>query len=435
MELIDDDFTVAVGDDTPPIQEQARLNGWKAGIYDFGKAESAGIEHFNPGIVRRQDGVWLIVRRSELVQGMTYGRNSIWACKLKDDRITPVGGPLLKFPDSEEQEQFEDPRAIHWNGQTWIGAVNFTWFPDGSWTGAHQMLGIFRDDQEWTAIARRDPPVGTNKGAAGFTDGKHNKNFTWFFHENKLHLIYMSDPWIVIEFGNRWDEQKTHRFDEGVKWQFGHVRGGTPPILVDGLYYTFFHSSMPWRGRFRRYYMGCIAFESKPPFMPVKWTQEPMLIGSQNDPWQQRKPLVVFPCGALYENDRWFVTFGINDLKCGWAEIPHEDVVKLVSPKPIAPATMLLAEETPKIVHQPQPFREGGTDAEEENENEAQKADAKEVPVLVAPTSEPEANSLAVQQARAKKAREALAAKRATGWRPQPRKRKRKRKILKQASA
>jgi predicted GH43/DUF377 family glycosyl hydrolase len=364
---LDEQDFVEVGDDTPKLEEQARLRGWRAGMFDFGKAATQGVEHFNPGLVRRPDGLWLLVRRSELADGMPYGRNAIWACKL-DETLKPIGGPILKFPDSQSAEQFEDPRAVWWNNQTWVGAVNFTWFPDGTWTGAHQMLGVFKDDPDWTPIARRDPPVETNKGEAGFTDGKHQKNWLWWFKEDRLHLLYHSSPWKVIEFGSKWDEQ-VHYVAEGLKWKYGEVRGGTPPVLAPAgteagskkdegrsgeaepsLYWTFFHSSLPWRGRFRRYYMGAIAFESVAPFKPVFITREPLLVGSQNDMWHQRKPLVVFPCGALLENGKWLISYGSNDLEAGWVEIPHEDVVRAALPREVPAGSLLLSDNTVKPV-------------------------------------------------------------------------------------
>lgn len=351
-----EDDIVEVGDDTPSFVEQARLKGWKAGIFNFEKAEEPGVEFFNPGLVRRPDGLWLLVRRSEIVEGMLYGKNGIWACQLEAD-LKPKGGPVLAFPDSADDEQFEDPRAVYWNGQVWVGCVNFTWYPDGSWTGAHQVLGMFQSDPNWTALARRDPPVGSNNDRGGDTGGRHNKNWVWFFHEDKLHVIYTSDPWHVIEFGSNWEEQTPHTIG-AVKWKHGLVRGGTPPVRVGEYFYTFFHSSMPWRGRFRRYFMGVVAFEAKPPFVPVLWSQAPLLIGSQNDPWHQQKPLVVFPCGALFENDRWLISLGINDLKSGWVEIPHEDVLKMVSPVPPTPAKLLMNATTTKPEMTAVPFVE-----------------------------------------------------------------------------
>lgn len=355
---------VAVGDETPSLIDQARKKGWDAGIFDFGKAEQSGVEHFNLGLVRRPDGLWLLVRRSEAMPGMPYGMNKIWSCKLGDDK-KPMGGPFLKFPNSKPSEQFEDPRAIFWGGQTWVGCVNFEWFANMSWTGAHQCVGVFKDESpdgticeaSWTPVARRDPVVGNNLGQAGPTGGKHEKNWTWFFHEDKLHLLYTSDPWRIVEFGKAWDQQTIH-VGEGVKWQYGPVRGGTPPVLVGDRYFAFYHSSLPWRGRYRRYYAGALSFEAKPPFRPIEWTQEPLLIGSQNSEWRQRKPLVVFPCGAVHEHNKWFVTYGINDLKSGWVEIRHDHLLQLLNPIPVLPGVSLLSTPTVKPELQPIPFVE-----------------------------------------------------------------------------
>lgn len=443
--MYEEEQPVEVGDETPDLISQAHTKGWNAEILDFGKAEQEGVEYFNLGVVRRPDGLWLLVRRSEAVQGMPYGMNKIWSCKLGPDR-KPMGGPFLKFPDSKNSEQFEDPRAVFWGGLTWVGTVNFEWFASMSWTGAHQCIGTFKDESpdgtiseaSWTPVARRDPIVGNNLGQAGHTGGKHEKNWTYFFHDDKLHLLYSSDPWRVVEFGKAWDEQTVHIAD-GVKWKYGMVRGGTPPVLVGDRYYTFFHSSLPWRGRYRRYYMGAIAFEARPPFNPVIWTQEPLLIGSQNDPWQQRKPLVVFPCGAVHENDKWFVTYGINDLKSGWVEIPHDHLLQLLNPIPIAPGAALLSSPTAKPEYEPIPFvEENGGDVQctaqstdgATYQSHAPNAETVTLQGDAAQTSEPSAAA----QTPLEKARAVLAEKRRLGTlvsKPQLKRRRRRKKALK----
>lgn len=366
--MYEEEQPVEVGDDTPSVISQASDKGWRAGIWDFGRAELPGqIENFNPGLVRRPDGLHLLVRRSEIKTGMPYGQNGIWACKLDDEDFRkPVGGPPLRFPESLAEEQFEDPRAVYWNGQTWVATVNFTWFTNMTWTGAHIALGVFGNDPLWSPIARKDPAVGTNTAERGNTHGKHNKNVLFWFKNDQLHCLYTSDPWSVVVFGNSWKEQTPFTYD-GVRWKYGWVRGGTPPVLVDGLYYTFFHSSMPWRGRYRRYYMGAIAFMADPPFTPVHWTQEPILIGSQNDPWQQRKPLVVFPCGAVHENDRWLISFGVNDLKCGYLEMPHVDLLKILAPALVVPGMSLLADKTEPASKEAIPFSDKPDEGEESN--------------------------------------------------------------------
>lgn len=368
---MDEDYgNVEVGDSTPPIKEQAKSQGWECDYFSFGKAEMPGTDWFNPGVVRRPDGTWLLVRKSQARQGLPFGHNEIVAIKLEGKMTT--AGVVLKFPNSGPEEQFEDPRAVYWNGQTWVSCVNFTWYLNGSWTGAHQMLGIFKDksvsgitEESWSALARRDPVVGTNRGSAGPTQGKHNKNLTYFFLRDTLHCVYTSDPWNVVQFGATWKEQISHEA-EGVIWSYGTIRGGTPPVLVGDKFYTFFHSSMPWRGRFRRYYMGAMAFQGEAPFRPLLWTQKPILIGSQNDFWRQRKPLVVFPCGALLEEDgKWFITLGVNDLKSAWLEMPHSDLLKLLSAPPDVPGISLFSDPTPKLEYEAIQYQPGDEDSEE----------------------------------------------------------------------
>jgi predicted GH43/DUF377 family glycosyl hydrolase len=306
----------------PPIKEQAAQAGWKAGIYSFGKAEMEKVDYFNPSLVERPDGTWLIVRRSVFEDRLRFGRNDIMAFKLEENR--PLYGRKVKIPFMQEGEQFEDPRAVYWQEKTWIGACNFVWHGK-TWTGAHQILA--ECDDSWIAQVRHDPIYGKNGGGIGQNHG-HEKNWVWFVHKNKMHMIYQGPPeQVILKFDTM--SRPTDIIPgprEDVPWGHGIIRGGTPPVLVNGEYWTFFHSSTEWKPPYRRYFMGAYAFENKPPFRVTKITPQALLIGNQHDYWQPRKPLVVFPCGALLRGDKWLVTLGVNDLKCGFVEIPHEDL-------------------------------------------------------------------------------------------------------------
>lgn len=342
---------MTIYDTNPKLAQQAEKQGWEAGIFDFGKAETGEVEFFNPGLVQRDDGLWLIVRKSEAMEDQKFGMNSIWACKLNPD-LTPHGGPVLKWKNTAKEEHMEDPRAIYCNGRVWIGACNFIWHGN-SWTGAHQVLGVF--DTDWKNLVRQDPVFGGNTPYLTNVNGRHEKNWLYFFHEGKLHLLYNAFPWRVVEFGARWSEQTVFKH-EGVEWPFGQIRGGTPPVLHDGVYWTFFHSSMTWSGRYRRYYMGALTFEAAPPFAPISLTTKPLLIGSQYDHWKERKPLVVFPCGAVLQDDTWLVTYGVNDLKSGWVKIPHKDLPPRMAQPGELPKSLdeMLINDLPRIIdHDP----------------------------------------------------------------------------------
>lgn len=315
-------------DRTPSILTQANAAGWEAGMYDFGKAESSNTTYFNPSIVRRPDGLWLLARRSENVIGSPFGKNAIWAIKLDDTGRSPDKGMRLHWIGEQDDQQFEDPRAFYVDhlNQVGISACTFKWYGNNSWTGAIQILGFF--DQNWNCKITHYVPFDTNaRTLENVPKERYQKNWLFWMQDKRLHLLYKSDPWTVCQFGGGWPEQRTH-VNEAAKWGWGEIRGGTSPILVGDRYYTFFHSSMPWRGNYRRYYMGAITFSAEPPFEVLDVTKEPLLIGSQLDPWKMRKPLCCFPCGSVYENNKWFITMGINDLHSAWVEIGHESLLE-----------------------------------------------------------------------------------------------------------
>lgn len=341
-------------DGTATLADQCAGNGWNFGFYDFGKGESPDATYFNPGLVQRDDGLWLIARRSEN-SGTIFGMNQVWAFMLDETGKIPKMGKLLNWPESLGDQQYEDARAFYHPRlkQTGIGATSFIWYNDGSWTGAHQVFGFF--DQNWECKIKHDPVFGGNKARMEhIPDPKdYEKSWLWFLNNGKLHLLYKAKPWIIAEFGETWEDLDMHRDMAGVTWKYGEIRNGTPPVLVDGLFHTFFHSSLPWKGNYRRYYMGAIAFESEPSYRVVSITMEPLLAGSQNDPWQLRKPPCVFPCGAVLRNGTWLISAGVNDLKAAWIEMSHESLLTHMQPlrksvTPIFPPTGLSKEEQRK---------------------------------------------------------------------------------------
>lgn len=329
----DEEQPIPREDSTPSVLDQAKARGWEAGYYDFGKGEEAGVDYLNPGLIERPDGLWLLVRRSEPhPQGFRFGQNNVWAFWLNESGRTPKKGHLLQWPVADQSQHFEDARGFYHPGlnQVFVGACTFIWYLDGSWTGAHQCFGTF--DGEWKCKRIDYPRVGGNPGQMQKIDdpAKFEKNWLFFLHEGRLHLLYKSKPWMVCAFGDTWDERKDYTYPEGVSWRWGDLRGGTPPVLVDGLYWTFPHSSLPWKGRYRRYYAGALAFDSKPPFKPRLITPEPLLIGSQNDVWMLRKPPCIFPCGSVYRDGKWLLSCGVNDIKAAWMEFPHKDLLPLM---------------------------------------------------------------------------------------------------------
>lgn len=296
---------------------------WPSGMFNFGKLKVPGIDYFNCGIVERPDGTWLVTRRSKADPRIKIGLNDIM-CFLLEDKM-PVKGIradiTAAFPGLEH---FEDPRAIYHNGLTFLCCCNFIIRGNG-WTGAHQIVAAMTSD--WKCAKRYDPVYGGNGDDLG-KNTRIEKNWIWFFHDNVPHLIYMTAPHTVVRCSREFVPQQEFVTEAELPWEYGDPRGGTPPVLVNGEYWSFFHSSTNWRQQSptRQYHMGAYAFEARPPFRITKITEEPLLSGSPFNTWGEGKPLVVFPNGSLLRDGVWTVTGGSNDIESFWIDIPHDDL-------------------------------------------------------------------------------------------------------------
>lgn len=306
---------------TPDIRDIASVTKqeFPVTLFNFGKAQVKLTDFFNCGVCRCADGLWLVTRRAKWDKTEEFSYNDVWAFSL-DRNLIPQMGYKVAMGDQFPDEHFEDPRVIIHNGRTFVSACNFVRSKRGM-TYPHQVISEV--DSRWQLIRRYDPVYGQNGGSAG-KQVKHEKNWLWFWHDDHPNLLYNADPLTIARFNPSFTlaVDGKQEWESGV-WTYGHIRGGTPPMLVDGEYYTFFHSSTDFNGVKRQYHMGCLAFEGKPPFRITRITMDPLLSGSRHDGGLPDKPPCVFPCGAILEGDRWLVTMGINDLRCGWCYIPH----------------------------------------------------------------------------------------------------------------
>lgn len=303
---------------------------WPCYVFDFSRSEAPlkpGTDYLNCGLCARPDGDYLFVRRCEWRANLAFGMNDVIAFRLQG--VTPTTAHGVPFSPSYPNEHFEDPRALYHNGHTWVSGTNFVWHP--RFSGSHQIL--VQVDQNWRLIRRYDPDFGGN-GPALYTNQRWQKNWVWFFHEDQLHMVYYANPHHVVRFDkDARPVQEWNTANPGLRYDYGELRGGTPPTLVDGEYWTFFHSSVDWcpRGG-KRYHMGAYSFEGRPPFRLLRYTPRPLLSGSDRDRNSPDKPLVVFPCGAIIRNGKWLVSFGVNDLDSAFIRIPHEDLIKQTTP-------------------------------------------------------------------------------------------------------
>jgi predicted GH43/DUF377 family glycosyl hydrolase len=151
----------------------------------------------------------------------------------------------------------------------------------------------------------------------------------------KLYCIYSCHPeQVIFELdGSRIvAEYRT----PGPRWPYGHVRGGTAPLLFEGNLIRFFHSGLDNEyGQFyRRYFLGAYITRPDPPFEVLAVSCKPVVYGSEIDrlkraQWEacpQYKRQVVFPGGAVAVDGGWLVSVGVNDSACEILKITPKDL-------------------------------------------------------------------------------------------------------------
>jgi predicted GH43/DUF377 family glycosyl hydrolase len=159
----------------------------------------------------------------------------------------------------------------------------------------------------------------------------------FFAHDNIDFLIYGCGSAYghdVVSLNTDW--AVTYKYKTpGITWDYGEIRGGTPPVRVGDEYFCFTHSfhsfgGTQWGHHLARYVMGAYAFEAKPPFKITRYTKTPFAAGSAKDPMYQWSKPIVFPDGARFDNGLWTVVYGVNDAACGWMRIPHGELVDMM---------------------------------------------------------------------------------------------------------
>lgn len=139
------------------------------------------------------------------------------------------------------------------------------------------------------------------------------KNWTPFAYEGHVYLIYSDQPRIILELDlDTGDcEEISHTFFDP-DWKWGRIRGGTPALLVDDTFLTFFHSSFSAQTKKGKIYvMGAYTFEKEAPFSMRTITLQPL--GALSDYSEDNPSKIVFPGGMVVENLFVHVAWGKGD--------------------------------------------------------------------------------------------------------------------------
>jgi len=262
---------------------------------------------FNSSIFKINDKKYLMTRNSQFVsQKMTLNSLKLY----EYDTLKQIN---LNLKEEVDFEQFEDPRVLVHDDKIYVSCATYV---HDAFHLVHQKMLVF--DKDFNHIDNIHFKYGFN-GINLKENTGIEKNWTFFVYKDKLMCIYKLSPHTVLEFdwnGNLLTEYITHNSFQ-VNWKYGIPRGGTNPIYKDEYYISFFHSHIYWGNGKRRYFMGHYKFNSVPPFDIIETSNKPILKGNEKDErmYPEENPLVVFPCGAILDEDKCLVSLGVNDEK------------------------------------------------------------------------------------------------------------------------
>ena len=280
---------------------------------------SVGNYWFNPALVEAWGRTWLIIRVGRIPC-------MLFRCELLAD--FELGPPLPLFGLSGPGFVAEDPRAVFVDGRTLVYYVGVT--GPGQCVIVRAKLDEAGTVGELTRMSYDDQtPVRQVERVLGID---MQKNWVPFIQDRREFCVYSHAPFTILE--HRDGQTRLHHKGPAIKWPYGEIRGGAPPVWVadKGLWYSWFHSSRIEPADDDQpvsvYYAGCLTFDAT--FCPMSITAEPVLAGDRNSyvsPWHaQRRMSAVFPCGALLRDDSWLLSYGFLDSETRLAEIPFAEI-------------------------------------------------------------------------------------------------------------
>lgn len=159
------------------------------------------------------------------------------------------------------------------------------------------------------------------------------KNWMPFEWDKKLLFTYTINPHEVL-YPNLLNGSCYSCYETSpmISWEFGTIRGSTPPILVDSEYLAFFHSGIKlssdssWNLELWHYFMGAYAFSANPPFQLTKISSKP-IVGEGFYTRSNFEKRVIFPGGCIVSGSKIHIAYGRDDCEI-WIATLDKDALK-----------------------------------------------------------------------------------------------------------
>ena len=272
---------------------------------------------YNPSIIEFGDDILMTFRFTPSPN--TYPWISYIGVVLLDKDFTPISRPQLLntcFAHRKTLSQTEDPRLFRYKNRIFL-------IYNDNLEKTHPTHHDRRDmffaellfDKKRFSLSFPQQLIYEEKYPWVFWQ----KNWMPFEYNDMLFFIYSINPHEILFFN--FLSAKCYLYDRTenhLQWDWGQLRGSTPPLLDEGEYICFFHSSIPttsaasYNYEMWHYFMGAYTFSNHPPFQIKKISDSPILHYSFYTPSSYYKR-VIFPGGCIISGSTIYLAYGKDD--------------------------------------------------------------------------------------------------------------------------
>lgn len=246
--------------------------------------------------------------------------SKLWIGELTPD-YSVINAKRLRVPCIKwyRKESYEDPRFFVYDNSLWV-AYTHAWQYRRKYVRSAQVIA--RLDDKLNVVERYIYNTPTSLPYQNM-----EKNWQFFVQGSDLYAVYAITPNHIVLSINKEKAEVAANTPSGIEWPYGEIRGGTPPILIDGVWHTLFHSSVLEADTGRlMYYAGLYTFKNELPFTITRVSASPCMTGNPEHGHYHKH--VVFPCGIIPEGDQWLVSYGSNDEECRLTYLVYKELVK-----------------------------------------------------------------------------------------------------------
>jgi len=293
-------------------------------------------EAWNPSIIRVDQGYLMSFRHTPDAQ--SQGWISYIGIVLLDEAFNPISKPQLvktRLKNSKTPSQSEDARIFKFKDRLFLiynDNIDIIYPP--TWQRRDMFMAeLFYTNHQFTL----GPPLKLIHEEK-YHSVLWQKNWTPFEKDGSLLMTYSINPHEIL-YPNLATGTCYSAYTTGaeIQWDFGTLRGSTPPLLVDGEYLAFFHSGIitaspsSWGINVWHYFMGAYTFSAEAPFEITKISPLPIMDEEFYTPSDYFKR-VIFPGGFIVSGSSIYVAYGKDDREMWIATLNKDELMKSLVP-------------------------------------------------------------------------------------------------------